>query len=276
MFLAAIFALSAAIAWGSGDFIAGLAARRVGPFRTVLISYSVGLLALLIVALVRNEPIPHTTDILWGALAGLSGMIGLGFLLRGFASGQISIVAPVSAVLAAAIPVIFAAFKEGLPHELQLLGFGLALVSIWLFSRPGPLGYRPAGLGMALLAGLGFSGFFIILSLVGENAIFWPLISGRLVACVLMTAFGLTTRRLVFPPHFPLGLLALIGVIDVSGNLFFLLAVQMGRLDVSAVLVSLYPAVTVILARLVNREKLARLQVIGVILAVLAIVLITI
>jgi drug/metabolite transporter (DMT)-like permease len=212
---------------------------------------------------------------LWGTLAGLCGMIGLGFLLRGFASGQMGIVAPVSAVLAAAIPVIFAAFTEGLPHELQLLGFGLALISIWLFSRPGPLGYRPAGFGMALLAGLGFGGFFILLSLVSENAIFWPLISGRLVACVLMAAFAFSTRRLVFTAHFPLGLLAFIGVIDVSGNLFFLLAVQMGRLDVSAVLVSLYPAVTVILARLVTGEKMTRLQVSGVIAAVLAIVLIT-
>ena len=182
-FLAAIFALSAAAAWGSGDFTGGLAARRVGPFPTVLISYTVGLLVLVIVALARFEMLPPLADLLWGALAGLFGLVGLGFLLRGFATGRMGIVAPVSAVLATAIPVILATFTEGMPHELQLLGFGLALVGIWLLSRPERLGGHPAGLGMALLAGLGFGAFFTALDQVGESAVFWPLVAGRLAAC---------------------------------------------------------------------------------------------
>ncbi len=275
-FLAAIFALSAATAWGSGDFTGGLAARRVGPFHTVLISYTVGLLALVIVALARLEKFPPPADLMWGALAGLSGMVGLGFLLRGFATGRMGVVAPVSAVLATAIPVIFSAFTEGLPRELQFPGFGLALASIWLLSRPEQLGSRPTGLGMALLAGLGFGGFFTALGQVGESAVFWPLVAGRLASCALMVAFALSTRQPVIPPLSPLRLLTLAGVLDVGGNLFFLLAVQSGRLDVAAVLGSLYPAVTAILARLIAREHMARLQVIGVAVAVLAIVLITI
>ncbi len=275
-FLAATFALSAAAAWGSGDFTGGLAARRVGPFHTVFISYTVGLLALVIVALARLEVLPPSADLLWGALAGLVGMTGLAFLLRGFATGRMGVVAPVSAVLATAIPVIFAALTEGLPRQAQLLGFGLALASIWLLSRPEPLGGRPAGLGMALLAGLGFGGFFTLLSQVGDNAVFWPLVAGRLAACALLAAFALTTRRSIIPPRSSLGLLTIAGVLDVSGNLFFLLAVQSGRLDVAAVLGSLYPAVTAILAVLVARENMAWLQVIGVAVAVLAIVLITI
>ncbi|MGD8750975.1 MAG: DMT family transporter [Anaerolineales bacterium] len=274
-FLAAIFALSAAIAWGSGDFIGGLAARRVGPFRTVLISYTVGLLALVITALARSEQFPPPADLVWGALAGLLGMVGLGFLLRGFTTGRMGIVAPVSAMLAAAIPVVFAAFAEGLPRELQLLGFGLALISIWLLSRPEPLGGRPAGLGEALLAGLGFGGFFIALGQIGESTVFWPLVAGRLTGCGLMAAFAITTRRPVIPPQLPLGLLVLAGTLDVGGSLFFLLAVQSGRLDVAAVLGSLYPAVTAILAWLITREHMTGLQVIGVAVAVLAIVLIT-
>ncbi len=275
-FLAATFALSAAAAWGSGDFTGGLAARRVGPFHTVFISYTVGLLALVIVALARLEVLPPSADLLWGALAGLVGMTGLAFLLRGFATGRMGVVAPVSAVLATAIPVIFAALTEGLPRQAQLLGFGLALASIWLLSRPEPLGGRPAGLGMALLAGLGFGGFFTLLSQVGDNAVFWPLVAGRLAACALLAAFALTTRRSIIPPRSSLGLLTIAGVLDVTGNLFFLLAVQSGRLDVAAVLGSLYPAVTAILAVLVARENMAWLQVIGVAVAVLAIVLITI
>ncbi|HZD55404.1 MAG TPA: DMT family transporter [Anaerolineales bacterium] len=275
-FLAALFALGAATAWGSGDFTGGLASRRVGPFHTVLISYSVGLLALVVVALARLEQLPPSADLIWGALAGLSGMVGLGFLFRGFATGRMGIVAPVSAVLATAIPVIFAALTAGLPGELQLLGFGSAVVGIWLLSRPEPLGGRPAGLGMALLAGLGFGGFFTALGQVGATAVFWPLVAGRLAACGLMAVFALSTRRPVIPPLSPLGLLALAGVLDVGGNLFFLMAIQSGRLDIAAVLGSLYPAVTAILAWLVSREHMARLQVIGVALAVLSIVLITI
>ena len=275
-FLAAIFALSAASAWGSGDFTGGLAARRVGPFLTVLISYTVGLLLLVIVALARFEQLPPTADLVWGALAGLLGMAGLGFLLRGFAAGRMGIVAPVSAVLAAAIPVVFAALTEGLPRVLQLSGFGLALVSIWLLSRPEPLGGRPEGLGMALLAGLGFGFFFTALGQVGDTSVFWPLVAGRLVSCALMAAFALGTRRPVIIPGLPLGLLALAGVLDVGGNLFFLLAVQGGRLDIAAVLGSLYPAVTAILAWLITRERMIPLQVIGVAVAIVAIVLITI
>jgi drug/metabolite transporter (DMT)-like permease len=248
----------------------------------VLISYTVGLVALVVVALARIEKFPPAADLIWGALAGLFGMFGLGFLLRGFATGRMGIVAPVSAVLAAAIPVVFAAFTKGLPRELQLLGFGLALVSIWLLSRPERFGGRPKGLGMALLAGLGFGIFFTTLDQVSESAVFWPLVAGRLAACTLMVVFALFTHRpvvpprLVFQPDSPLGLLMLAGLLDVVGNLFFLLATQSGRLDVAAVLASLYPAVTATLAWLITREHMARMQVIGVAAAILAIVLITI
>ncbi len=275
-FLAILFALSAAAAWGSGDFTGGLVSRRVGPFHTVLISYSVGLLALVIVALVRREPFPAISDLMWGALAGLSGMVGLGFLLRGFVSGRMGIVAPVSAVLAAAIPVVFTAFTEGLPRQLQLLGFGFAIISIWLLSRPERLSGRPVGLGMALLAGLGFGGFFVALGQVGESAVFWPLVAGRLAACTVMVVLALSTRRPLIPSPFPLALLVLAGILDVAGNLFFLLAMQLGRMDVTAVLGSLYPAVTAILAWVFTKEHMARLQILGVAIAVLAIVMITI
>ena len=213
---------------------------------------------------------------MWGALAGILVMAGYGFLLRGFASGRMGIVAPVSGVLATAIPVIFATFTEGLPRGLQLLGFGLALVSIWMLSRPEKFGSRPAGLGLAFLAGAGFGGFFTALDQVAENAIFWPLAAGRLTACALMVVFAFSTGRSLIPQVPPLALLALLGLLDVGGNLFFLLAVQIGRLDIAAVLASLYPAVTTILAWLINKEHMTRLQVIGAAVAVLAIALITI
>ncbi len=274
--LAAIFALSAAAAWGSGDFTNGLVARRLGTFHTILISYAVGLVLLVLMALVRLEPLSAPADLMWGALSGLAGLAGLGFLLRGFSIGRMGIIAPVSAVLGTAIPVIFTALTAGLPRELQLVGFGLALVSIWLLSRPERFGGRPAGLGMAVLAGLGFGIFFTTLSRVGETAVFWPLAAGRFASCVLLVTFALLTHRPLIPPLAPFGLLTLAGVLDVSGNFFFLLATQSGRLDIAAVLGSLYPAVTALLARLITLEHMNRLQVIGVAAAVLAIVLITI
>jgi drug/metabolite transporter (DMT)-like permease len=273
--LAAAFALVAAAAWGSGDFTGGMAARRTGPFHTVLVSYSVGLLALVIVALARREGLPPFADLAWGAAAGISGMLGLGFLFRGFAVGRMGIVAPVSAVLATAIPVAAGAFTEGLPRPLQLAGFAVALVSIWLISRPEPLAGRPAGLGLAFLAGLGFGGFFTALGQVGDSAVFWPLVAGRVVACAMMILYALAARRELVPAGPPWGLLTLAGFLDVSGNLFFLVAMQLGRMDVTAVLGSLYPAFTVLLARWINREHLALVQGSGVALAVLAIVMIT-
>jgi uncharacterized membrane protein len=274
-YFVALFALTAATCWGSADFSGGLAARRSDAYHSVLVSYSVGLAALAVLALARGEALTTPADLGWGAVAGLSGMLGLVFLYHGFAAGRMGIVAPVSAVLATAIPVIFNAFTKGLPDNLILLGFGVAIVGIWLLSRPERLAGRPLGLGMAVAAGLGFGGFFIALDQIGANAVFWPLVAGRAVSCALMAAFILATRRSVQLRQVPLGLLTLAGLLDAAGNLFFLLAVQNGRLDVAAVLGSLYPAVTAILARLTIKEHMTRLQVIGVSAAMLAIVLIT-
>jgi drug/metabolite transporter (DMT)-like permease len=242
----------------------------------VLITNTVQLSVVVIMALVRSEHFPPLRDLIWGVVACLLGIIGLGALLRGFAIGRMGIVAPVSAVLATGLPVVFASFSEGLPRQIQMLGFGLALVSIWLLSRPEKFGGTPAGLGMALLAGLGFGGFFIALDQIGEGALFWPLAAGRLIASVLMVVFALSTRRPLFLPGSPLGLLVLAGLSSVGGDLFFLLAVQSGRLDIAAVLGSLYPVVTTVLAKLITRENMARLQVVGMVIAILAIVLITI
>ncbi len=272
---AALLALSAASCWGSGDFTGGLVSRRSSVFRTVLISYSVGLLAVVIVALARAEPLPSRSDLAWGALSGLLGMIGLGFLFQGFATGRMGIVSPVSAVLATALPVIFNTLTEGPPGYLALSGFGIAILGIWLLSRPEKMGGRPAGLGLAVAAGLGFAGFFITLDQVGPNAVFWPLAAGRLAACLAMLLFALVTRRPVWVKGTPMLLLSLAGVLDVGGNFFFLLAIQNGRLDIASVLGSLYPAVTALLAGLIAKEHLTRAQIAGIGAAVAAIALIT-
>ncbi len=274
-FLTAALALTAALCWGAGDFSGGLAARRSDAFRAVFFAYCVGLVAMLIIALARGEKLTTPADLVWGALAGLSGMVGVGSLWRGFTVGRMGIVAPLSAVLSAALPVLFEGISRGLPQPVQMVGFAAALTGIWLLARPERLSGRPRGLGLAVLAGIGFGGFFIGLGQVSQNAVFWPLAAARAACVGVMAAFALATRRPVSLQHSPLGLFFLAGVLDVAGNLFFLLAVQSGRLDITAVLGSLYPAVTALAAWWVIKERMTRLQVFGVCMAVLAIILIT-
>ena len=275
-FLAAVFALSAAVVWGSGDFASGLVARRIGPFHALLISYSIGLLGLTTLAVATAEPLSSPEDLGWGVLAGLFGMAGFLFMLRGFTVGRMGVVAAVSSLLASAIPVLVAALTVGLPRPLQLAGFATAFAAIWLLSFRDEHQQRPAGIALAVLGGLGFGAFFTVMDQISSAALFWPLVASRLVACLLMAGFALASRRPLVPAGAPTRLLLLAGFFDVFGNLFFLLAVQTGRLDIAAVLVSLYPAVTVLLASLFIKERLTRLQVVGVVMAVLAIALITI
>jgi drug/metabolite transporter (DMT)-like permease len=186
------------------------------------------------------------------------------------------ITAPITAVLAASLPVLFSAFVQGLPGLLQLVGFVLALIAVGLISRPEAAGGRPEGVGLALLAGLGFGGFLILIGQVSPTAIFWPLTVARLSSFLFMLAMVLTRRQELLPKKsaFPLVLLA--GTLDVAGNAFFVLATHAGRLDVAAILSSLYPAVTVLLASIILRERVTRLQAIGIIFALVAIPLISV
>ncbi len=274
--LAAGYALASAVAWGSGDFMGGLTAQRIGPLFALFLSYFVGVSALVLMALASGEPLSSGIDILWGALGGLVGLVGYLFLLQGFATGRMSVVAPVSAVLTAVLPVVFTALELGPPGATRLLGFGLALAAIWLLSSSEQKSQRPAGLGAALMAGLGFGAFFITLDQIGDGAVFWPLAAGRLASLVAMGAYILARKGTRPPSKPPWKLLAAVGVADVVGNYFFLLAVQTGRLDIASVLTSLYPAITVLLAMWIAKERLTRWQALGVLLAMAAIALITV
>jgi drug/metabolite transporter (DMT)-like permease len=215
-------------------------------------------------------------DLVWGAVGGLFGTTGFLCMLRGFAIGRISIVAPVSALIAAAIPVLFSAYGEGLPSAVKLFGFALAFASVWMLSSREHDQAKNSGFAFAVFAGLGFGLFFTTLDFIGDGAVFWPLAANRLTAILLLAAAAVLTKRRLIPAHPPVGTIIASGVLDVSGNFLFLRAVQTGRLDVATVLVSLYPAVTVLWATIVAKEHLTRLQAIGVAVAVFAIALITV
>ncbi len=273
--LAAVgFGLAASLSWGTSDFSGGLATKRTPVFGVMAVSYGVGLVLLVALALVRAEPVGRLADLTWAAAAGVSGGLGLAAQYRALAVGRMGIAAPVAAVLGAAIPVVFSAAAEGLPGPMQLGGFALAILGVWLISRPSSLGGHPDGLGLALVAGFGFGLFFVLMDQVSDGAVFWPLVSARGCSLVIMLILALSSRRAWLPTRRALPVVLLAGVLDVGGNTFFLLASQAGRLDVASVLSSLYPAVTVLLARFVLDEHVSRVQAAGVTAALIAIPLI--
>jgi drug/metabolite transporter (DMT)-like permease len=210
----------------------------------------------------------------WGAAAGIAGLIGLMGLYRAMAIGQMGLAAPVTAVLAACLPVVVGAFTQGLPDLVHLTGFALALAGIWLISRPQGGTGRPAGLSLAIIAGLGFGCFLTFIAQVQSNAVFWPLVVARVASIALMIALLLTRPKLALPPRSVLLLILVAGVMDAGGNAFFILSEQAGRLDVASALASLYPATTVLLALLVLKEKIEGWQNLGMVLALIAIPLI--
>jgi len=270
------FALAASLSWGAGDFSGGVATRRAKVLSVVIAAHAIGLMMLIALALIWSEPFPSTLDIIWGSVAGLAGAVGVVAFYQSLSVGRMGIVAPITAMLSAAVPVLFGAFFEGLPGPLQLIGFVLALIAVGLISGLGVVKGRPKGLGLAFLAGLGFGSFFILISRVSQGAIFWPLAAARLASFLFLLAVILVRRQKVIPKKSVLPVVFLAGALDVAGNVFFVLATHAGRLDVAAILSSLYPAVTVLLASIILKERVTRIQTIGIFIALVAIPLISV
>jgi drug/metabolite transporter (DMT)-like permease len=244
----------------------------------VIVSQIVGGLFLASLALLFREALPSPTSLLMGVLAGIGGVIGLLALYGGLANGRMGVVAPLAAVISAALPVLLSLFTEGLPKPTQLAGFVLALLAVWLLSG---MGWRwqtavpRQELAYAAVAGAGFALFFIFIDRVEAGSLFWPLTAARAASVSLLIIWVAVRREWVRPSPNQLPIIALAGVLDALGNAFFALAARLGRLDIAAVLASLYPGSTVLLARLILKEKLTRWQWLGVLLALAALVLIT-
>ena len=267
--------LLAAASWGGGDFSGGLAAKRASVFRVVAVAHGCGLIATLAMALLTGERIPPAPALWWGGFAGFVGAFGIAALYRALAIGRMGVVAPVAAVVTGVLPVLAGIRTEGMPDRLQFVGFALALISIWLVARPDEQLDSHRGVGLAALAGIAFGLFLIAGKEAGHDGLFWPLVVARAVSTALMMAI------VVFLPPEPQSLrqvlwpMVLSGVLDSAGNALFIAATRHGRLDVAAVLSSLYPASTVILARVLLREHIAKLQGIGIACAIAAVALIT-
>jgi drug/metabolite transporter (DMT)-like permease len=295
-------ALGSAALYGAADFLGGLASRRASTLVVVVIAQAAGLLPLtLLLPLFPGSP--SREDLLWGAVAGLAGSVGVGLLYRALAIGTMSIVAPTTAVCAVVVPVVVDAVGgQRLPVVTQI-GIGLALVAIVLVSqhddalacanRPGdplllhataegPVPRRsravestlPPGLALALVSGIAVGLFFIALARTSAAAGVWPLLVSRSVSVVLFSAVALARSRSIRIPGAVLRVAITCGVIDMLANALYLFATRGGPLSIVVTLASLYPASTVLLARVVVGERLTRRQASGVVCALVAVVLI--
>lgn len=271
------YGLMSALIWGAGDFAGGIASRKTGAFRVVLFGEVVGMLILVPVALAVGEAIPDTMSWIQAAMAGALGTLGLVLLYHALATGTMSIAAPVSALTAALLPVIIGSFSEGIPGGSVLMGFAFALSAVWLVSRnheePRHILAHLADLRLPLFAGVGFGCYFVLMHSAARASTLWPMVASRGAGLAVIALFMLLRRDSYHVPRSVWPFIALNGILDIGGNAFYILAGQMGRLDVSAVLSSLFPGATIILAQLILKERLSRMQWLGIGAALVAIVL---
>ncbi len=269
-----LFGLLSALSWGAGDFGGGIASRRAPLLGIVLLTQAAGMVIALGIFAIRNEGVPSPADIGWSVAAGFAGVIGISALYAGLAAGRMSIVAPVTGVLAVAIPVAAGIVLEGVPRTEVLAGIALAIAAVALVSQVKDESGRSGGLRYALIAGSGIGVFNVLIGQVTDGFVFGPLTIMRGTQVVILVTVVLVGRRpwRMAPRLVPAVLL--IGLLDMGGNAFFIVARQAGDLAVASTLSSLYPVTTVILAAIVLRERIGRQHAVGILLAATAVALI--
>jgi drug/metabolite transporter (DMT)-like permease len=268
--LPASYALAAVFAWGASDFLGGFASQRSNAFLITAIAHLSALIFMATIAIATHAPFPDRTAVLWALAGGISGGGALAIFYRALATGRMGLTAPVAAVLGAAIPVAFGMVREGLPHTAQIAGFVLAVIGIWLISRSED-GSRPEGIAMAALSGIGFAGFYLCVRQAGGSSALWvaavaKISSFSLTAVLVLTGPGI---RQINRRGVAIGIVA--GCLDITGSVLYIRASQTGRLDVAVVLSSLYPAVTVLLARFILNEHFTRWKAVGMVAALAAV-----
>ena len=270
-YIPAAYSLTAVGVWGASDFLGGVGARRTNAFLFTAIVHVSGMLVVGALAMVTHAPFPGGASLVWSLIAGSLGGLALCFFYRALARGNMGLIAPVAAVLSAAIPTIVTAFAEGFPSTRQVLGFILAGIGVWLISRTEGDTGRPEGLGVAMLAGIGFAGFYLCTHQAGNASALWVATCSRSASLLITGAIVLIGRRLRTVPAPVLGIAVVAGILDIGGSVAFVRASQIGRLDVAVVLSSLYPAVTVVLARVFLHEHFSRARTFGMLAALAAV-----
>ena len=280
-----LLAIGSAVLYGAADFTGGLTTRRAGTIPVVILSQASGLILLALILPLLPHASPSRPDLLWGAAAGLTGGIGVALLYRALAIGTMAVVAPITAVCAVAIPVVVSVLLGERPAPLALAGIALGIASIVLVSQQ-PIAEQPerhhmasprtrrSGVGTALASGVAIGFFFLTLAQTGSDAGMWPLVASRGVSVMLFGTVAVAGRISIRMPVRTAALALVCGVIDMLANALYLLAARQGPLSMVVTLSSLYPASTVLLARVVLGERLNLWQIFGVGCALTAVVLI--
>ncbi|MDQ3662561.1 MAG: DMT family transporter [Actinomycetota bacterium] len=273
-----LLALGSAVAYGLSDFVGGVLARRASVFAIAVVGQSASTAATSVVALLLPGA-PATSDWIWGAVAGVGSGVGAAFLYRGLASGRMSVVAPLSAVAAALLPVVVGYISGERPTLVTWLGVLCAFPAIWLVSRaadPASGGERShrAGVADGLLAGLGFGALFAALGQVEDGSGLGPLALAQATSVGAIIALATALRQPWLPRHRGEAAASIAGLLGALATSLFLLSTQSGLLTVAAVLSSLYPASTVLLAALLLHERIRRSQGLGLLLAGAAVALV--
>ena len=274
---AAGLGLISAATWGGSDFVGGLGARRAPALLVVASGHLFSMLVLVAICLGLHLTVPGSHSLLLASIAGFEGSLALAMFYRALAMGAMGLTAALTGLLTALVPVLFALFHDGLPAPLTAAGLAMGCVAIWLITRAPATegaGTPPLALLLGALAGVGFGMQLILFKFSTTGSLLWTMTSARAAG-----ALALVLVLAVRPPKAPwrgfwlTGIVA--GSLDTAGNLFYLRATQLGRLDVAALVCSLYPAGTILLAAAVLREWPTRRQVAGMALALAAVVLLS-
>jgi uncharacterized membrane protein len=274
--MAIVLGLLAAAFYGSADFCGGFAAKRNGMFAVAVTSQGAGFVLLLaVIPLLHGQFTARAA--LYGALSGICGGLAIVLLYHALSIGKMGVVSPITAVLAAAFPVVVGMMRGERLSPAHLVGIGLALVAvvcISLSTEPdGRFEFSTEGVREALVCGLLLGGFYVLLALGGKTSGLYPLLFARLASVLALFVIAATMRHAIIPAA-SLGIVVLAGALDMTANILYVLAAYAGYLSIAAVLTSLYPASTVFLARFVLGERLATIQKIGVVLALAGVALI--
>jgi drug/metabolite transporter (DMT)-like permease len=261
--------LAAVVAWGTSDFLGGYATRRANAFLFTTVVNIGGLVVMATLATSSHAVWPAGRSLLWMLAAGASGGAALAVFYRALSSGRMGLTAPVAAVLSAAIPVIFSMFTEGLPGKIPVAGFFLAAIGLWLITRAED-GGAPEGIGLALIAGIGFAGFYLCIR-QGSGSPFWIATFTRVGGLLVTGTVVLATREFTDITASGIRWGVVTGCVDSLGTILFARASQTGRLDEAVVISSLYPAMTVLLARIVLKEHFSKWRYVGLLTALVAV-----
>jgi uncharacterized membrane protein len=266
-----LLALASALLYGVSDYCGGRAARSASTFVVALIGQSASAVLTAMVVLLLGDPFPEVADIGWSAAAGVASTVGITAFYFALANGAMTVVAPITAVVSAVVPVAVGITLGERPAAIALVGVALAIVAVALVSGVGGRADRPTRAGIvlvAVVAGTGFGLLFVFLDRTSDSSGLWPLLLAQVVSLLILGTVCVARRVRVAPRRLDAGLMVLAGCLAVTANVAYLAATRQGLLSLVAVITSMYPASTVVLATVIDHERMSNSQAVGLGLAV--------